>query len=71
MPDTLTLTLLTADGRRCARARQVHADAQAPHTLLPHVLELAQQNHLPGNDFETEVALADSGKVIYLLRCLA
>ena len=69
MSDVLILTLLTADGRRCDRARQVHADAQAPHTLLPHVLELAQQNHLPGNDFETEVALAD-GKVIYLLRCL-
>lgn len=70
MLDTLTLTLIDSTGARREPTHQVQAEIDDPHTVWPHVLELAQNRELEDEAYAAEVALTDTGEVIYSLRCL-
>ncbi len=70
MLDTLTITLIDSAGARCEPARHVQAEANDPHMVWPHVLQLAHARELEDEAYAAEVALTDTGEVIYSLRCL-
>lgn len=69
MHERLTLTLIDSTGARREPSHQVHAEIDDPHAVWPHVMELAQDRAMADEPYEAEVALTDTGDVVYNLMC--
>lgn len=78
MTDRLRLTLIDRDGRRHHPPCEVDGAAHEPHSLQRHIQQMIaaaadaapavdEHPHERISEYGTEVALADSGQVLYYL----